>query len=103
MKMKKIYIGSMEINNKQFLPQYEEPSSSEFTNLAAQVCKEVRPDRPKASWEFSIYAVLYIHSALSALSAGRGDSTPTLPVRLIFSGLLIGPTSPLIVCCESEL
>uniref|UniRef100_A0A3Q4MLC3 ST14 transmembrane serine protease matriptase b n=1 Tax=Neolamprologus brichardi TaxID=32507 RepID=A0A3Q4MLC3_NEOBR len=36
-KMKKIYIGSMEINNKQFLPQYEEPGSSEFTNLAAQV------------------------------------------------------------------
>lgn len=61
MKMKRIYIGSMEINNKQFLPQYEEPGSSEFTNLAAQVCKQVRPDSSKASWEFSIYAVLYIH------------------------------------------
>uniref|UniRef100_A0A3Q2XI57 ST14 transmembrane serine protease matriptase b n=1 Tax=Haplochromis burtoni TaxID=8153 RepID=A0A3Q2XI57_HAPBU len=34
---RKIYIGSMEINDKQFLPQYEEPGSSEFTNLAAQV------------------------------------------------------------------
>ncbi|XP_005755430.1 suppressor of tumorigenicity 14 protein homolog, partial [Pundamilia nyererei] len=43
-KMKRIYIGSMEINNKQFLPQYEEPGSAEFTNLAAQVCKQVRPD-----------------------------------------------------------
>ncbi|XP_035769250.1 suppressor of tumorigenicity 14 protein-like [Neolamprologus brichardi] len=69
-KMKKIYIGSMEINNKQFLPQYEEPGSSEFTNLAAQVCKELKLMYSKNS----LLDRYFNHSSVQAFSEGDTGS-----------------------------
>ncbi|XP_039878647.1 suppressor of tumorigenicity 14 protein homolog [Simochromis diagramma] len=71
-KMKRIYIGSMEINNKQFLPQYEEPGSSEFTNLAAQVCKQLKLMYSKNS----LLDRYFNHSSVQAFSEGdRGPNT----------------------------
>uniref|UniRef100_A0A3Q3C994 ST14 transmembrane serine protease matriptase b n=1 Tax=Haplochromis burtoni TaxID=8153 RepID=A0A3Q3C994_HAPBU len=43
--VQRIYIGSMGISNQRFLPEHEDPSSSEFTQLAAQVSQQVRPNR----------------------------------------------------------
>uniref|UniRef100_A0A3Q3K8R3 Suppression of tumorigenicity 14b n=1 Tax=Monopterus albus TaxID=43700 RepID=A0A3Q3K8R3_MONAL len=42
-RMTRVYIGSMGINNQPFLPEYEDPSSPQFTHLAALVSQQVRP------------------------------------------------------------
>ncbi|XP_008316134.1 suppressor of tumorigenicity 14 protein homolog [Cynoglossus semilaevis] len=41
-RVRRIYIGSMEINDQRFLPAYEDPSSSEFTELAALVSRQLK-------------------------------------------------------------
>ncbi|XP_039878646.1 suppressor of tumorigenicity 14 protein-like [Simochromis diagramma] len=40
--VQRIYIGSMGISNQRFLPEHEDPSSSEFTQLAAQVSQQLK-------------------------------------------------------------
>lgn len=46
-RVRRIYIGSMEINDQRFLPAYEDPSSSEFTELAALVSRQVSVQSPR--------------------------------------------------------
>lgn len=46
-RVRRIYIGSMEINDQRFLPAYEDPSSSEFTELAALVSQQVSVQSPR--------------------------------------------------------
>uniref|UniRef100_A0A8C9XS31 ST14 transmembrane serine protease matriptase b n=1 Tax=Sander lucioperca TaxID=283035 RepID=A0A8C9XS31_SANLU len=45
-RVKKLYIGQMGINNQRFMPAYEDPSSSEFSQLAGLVSTQVTPPKP---------------------------------------------------------
>lgn len=42
-RVKKMYAGSMNITNEDFLEAYENPNSTEFQALANQVCTQVSP------------------------------------------------------------
>lgn len=53
-RVRRIYIGSMEINDQRFLPAYEDPSSSEFTELAALVSRQVSVQSPRFYFFFCL-------------------------------------------------
>uniref|UniRef100_A0A4W6FUJ7 ST14 transmembrane serine protease matriptase b n=1 Tax=Lates calcarifer TaxID=8187 RepID=A0A4W6FUJ7_LATCA len=60
-RVKRVYIGSMGISDRRFQPAYEDPSSTQFTNLASLVSQQVRlHSSPKASWEFTPVNVYFI-------------------------------------------
>ncbi|XP_030589843.1 suppressor of tumorigenicity 14 protein homolog [Archocentrus centrarchus] len=70
-KMKRIYVGAMEISDKHFLPEYEDPSSSEFTELAAQVGQQLKLIYSKNS----VLAKYFNRSSVQAFSEGNsGDN-----------------------------
>lgn len=41
-RVKRVYIGSMEISSQRFLPAYEDPSSKQFSDLAALVRRQLK-------------------------------------------------------------
>ncbi|XP_076598173.1 suppressor of tumorigenicity 14 protein homolog [Chaetodon auriga] len=71
-RVKKLYIGSMRINNQQFLPAYEEPGSPQFTDLASLVSQQLKLIYSKNS----VLAKSFQGSTVQAFSEGDdgGDS-----------------------------
>ncbi|XP_070824515.1 suppressor of tumorigenicity 14 protein homolog [Chaetodon trifascialis] len=71
-RVKKLYIGSMRINNQQFLPAYEEPGSPQFTDLASLVSQQLKLIYSKNS----VLAKSFQGSTIQAFSEGDdgGDS-----------------------------
>ncbi|XP_070696320.1 suppressor of tumorigenicity 14 protein homolog [Pempheris klunzingeri] len=68
-RMKKIYIGSMEINNQRFLPSYEDQNSPQFTNLAFLVGQQLKLMYSKNS----VLAKTFKGSSVQAFSEGDGS------------------------------
>ncbi|KAL3975054.1 hypothetical protein ACER0C_023680 [Sarotherodon galilaeus] len=70
--VQRIYIGSMGISNQRFLPEHEDPSSSEFTQLAAQVSQQLKLIYSKNS----VLAKYFNRNTVQAFSEGdSGDDS----------------------------
>ncbi|XP_015249445.1 PREDICTED: suppressor of tumorigenicity 14 protein homolog [Cyprinodon variegatus] len=67
-KVKKVYIGSVGISAKPFLPEYEDPSSLQFKKLADQVNKELR----RMYSENSVLDKYFTRCSVQAFSDGDG-------------------------------
>ncbi|XP_035513490.1 suppressor of tumorigenicity 14 protein homolog [Morone saxatilis] len=67
-RVKKVYIGSMGINNQRFLSSYEDPSSRDFKNLAALVNQQLKLIYSKNS----VLAKYFKGSTVQAFSEGDG-------------------------------
>ncbi|KAF7699179.1 ST14 transmembrane serine protease matriptase a [Silurus meridionalis] len=65
-RVKKMYAGSMNITNQDFLEAYENPNSTEFQALARQVTSQLRDIYTKIP-QLSKY---YVHSTVQAFSEG---------------------------------
>ncbi|XP_030589845.1 suppressor of tumorigenicity 14 protein-like [Archocentrus centrarchus] len=70
--VKRTFIGSMGINNHRFLPEYEDPSSTQFANLSAQVGQQLKLIYSKNS----VLAKYFNHNSIQAFSEGdSGDDS----------------------------
>ncbi|XP_041801639.1 suppressor of tumorigenicity 14 protein homolog [Chelmon rostratus] len=69
-RVKKVYIGSMKIDNQRFLPSYEDPRTPEFTNLASLVSQQLKLIYSKNS----VLAKSFQGSTVEAFSEGDGES-----------------------------
>ncbi|XP_039878650.1 suppressor of tumorigenicity 14 protein homolog [Simochromis diagramma] len=70
--VQRIYIGSMGISNQRFLPEHEDPSSSEFTQLAAQVSQQLK----LIYFKNSMLAKYFNRNSVQAFSEGdSGDNS----------------------------
>ncbi|KAI3357911.1 hypothetical protein L3Q82_016294 [Scortum barcoo] len=69
-RVKKVYIGSMGINNQRFLPLYEDPSSPQFSDLASLVNQQLKLIYSKNS----VLAKTFKGSSVQAFSEGDDGS-----------------------------
>ncbi|XP_034550816.1 suppressor of tumorigenicity 14 protein homolog, partial [Notolabrus celidotus] len=71
-RVKKVYIGSMGISNQLYLPSYEDPRSSQFSNLASLVKQQLKLIYSKNS----VLTKAFKGSSIQAFSEGDGgDNT----------------------------
>ncbi|XP_068588278.1 ST14 transmembrane serine protease matriptase b [Cebidichthys violaceus] len=68
-RVKKLYIGSMEIKNQPFLPDYEDPGSPKFSHLASLVSRQLKLIYSKNS----VLAKHFKGSTVQAFSEGDSD------------------------------
>ncbi|KAK9514688.1 hypothetical protein VZT92_025384 [Zoarces viviparus] len=68
-RVKKLYIGSMEIRNQPFLLDYEDPGSPQFSQLASLVSRQLKLIYSKNS----VLAKHFKGSTVQAFSEGGGD------------------------------
>ncbi|XP_018526331.1 ST14 transmembrane serine protease matriptase b [Lates calcarifer] len=67
-RVKRVYIGSMGISDRRFQPAYEDPSSTQFTNLASLVSQQLKLIYSKNS----VLAKYFKESTVQAFSEGDG-------------------------------
>ncbi|GLD63845.1 suppressor of tumorigenicity 14 protein homolog [Lates japonicus] len=67
-RVKRVYIGSMGINDQRFQPAYEDPSSPQFTNLASLVSQQLKLIYSKNS----VLVKYFKESTVQAFSEGDG-------------------------------
>ncbi|KAK2850911.1 hypothetical protein Q5P01_007187 [Channa striata] len=70
LKVKRVYIGAMGINNLHFQPAFEDPSSSQFANLALLVSQQLQQIYSKNS----VLAKYFKGSMVQAFSEDSSDS-----------------------------
>ncbi|KAK2898169.1 ST14 transmembrane serine protease matriptase b isoform X1 [Channa argus] len=70
LKVKRVYIGAMGINNLHFQPAFEDPSSSQFANLALMVSQQLHQIYSKNS----VLAKYFKGASVQAFSEDSGDS-----------------------------